>query len=82
MRLAVFARRLPLWQTVYAYFATWRDDGTLACLHSQLRAKVMAATGRQPQPTAAIIDSQSVRAIMAVDQEAAERVGEPVLRPE
>jgi transposase len=52
----------PPWQTVYWYFAAWRDDGTLARLHSQLRAQVRIAAGRQAQPTAAVIDSQSVRA--------------------
>ena len=52
----------PPWQTVYGYFALWRDDGTLARLHGELRAQVRAAAGRKPQPTAAVIDSQSVRA--------------------
>jgi len=52
----------PPWRTVYGYFATWRDDGTLARLHDALRAQVRATAGRSPQPTAAIIDSQSVRA--------------------
>ena len=52
----------PPWQTVYGYFAAWRDDGTLARLHDGLRTQVRAAAGRQSQPTAAVIDSQSVRA--------------------
>ncbi len=52
----------PPWQTVYGYFAAWRDDGTLARLHGELRARARAAAGRKPQPTAAVIDSQSVRA--------------------
>jgi transposase len=52
----------PPWQTVYGYFAAWRDDGTLARLHDVLRAQVRTAAGRKPQPTAAVIDSQSVRA--------------------
>jgi putative transposase len=52
----------PPWQTVYGYFAAWRDDGTLARLHGELRAQARAAAGRNPQPTAAVIDSQSVRA--------------------
>jgi putative transposase len=52
----------PPWQTVYGYFAAWRDDGTLARLHGGLRAAVRAAAGRDAQPTAAVIDSQSVRA--------------------
>jgi transposase len=50
------------WQTVYSYFAAWRDDGTLARLHEALRTLVRTAAGRKPQPTAAVIDSQSVRA--------------------
>jgi transposase len=52
----------PPWRTVYGYFAAWRDDGTLARLHDALRAQVRAAAGRDREPTAAIIDSQSVRA--------------------
>jgi len=52
----------PPWQTVYGYFAAWRDDGTLARLHDVLRAQVRTAAGRNAQPTAAVIDSQSVRA--------------------
>src|SRR5712675_879416 len=52
----------PPWPTVYGYFAAWRDDGTLAAVHAALRAQVRAAAGRDTEPTAAIIDSQSVRA--------------------
>ena len=52
----------PPWRTVYGYFAAWRDDGTLARLHDVLRARVRAAAGRNAEPTAAVIDSQSVRA--------------------
>jgi putative transposase len=52
----------PPWRTVYGYFAGWRDDGTLARLDDALRAQVRAAAGRRPGPTAAVIDSQSVRA--------------------
>src|SRR5215470_16435746 len=52
----------PPWPTVYGYFARWRDDGTLARLHGRLRDATRAAAGRPAPPTAAIIDSQSVRA--------------------
>ena len=52
----------PPWPTVYGYFAAWRDDGTLARLHDALRGQVRAAAGRDAEPTAAVIDSQSVRA--------------------
>ena len=52
----------PPWQTVFTWFAAWRDDGTLARLHAALRSQVRIAAGRTVQPTAAVIDSQSVRA--------------------
>ena len=52
----------PPWQTVYGYFAAWRDDGTLARLHDVLRELVRASAGRNAEPTAAVLDSQSVRA--------------------
>jgi transposase len=52
----------PPWRTVYGYFARWRDDGTLHRLHDELRGQARAAAGRTSEPTAAVIDSQSVRA--------------------
>jgi transposase len=52
----------PPWRTVYGYFAAWRADGTLDEVHDALRAQVRAAAGRNPAPSAAVIDSQSVRA--------------------
>jgi transposase len=52
----------PPWRTVYGYFARWRADGTLDALHDALRAQVRVAAGRQAAPSAAVIDSQSVRA--------------------
>ena len=60
----------PPWPTVYGYFATWRDDGTLARLHDALRAQVRAPP-RDAEPTAAVIDSQSVRAADTVPRPAA-----------
>jgi transposase len=52
----------PPWPTVYSWFARWRDDGTWLRIHDALRDRVRVAAGRQPTPTAGIIDSQSVRA--------------------
>jgi putative transposase len=52
---------LPPWQTVYGYFRAWRRDGTWQRLHDLLRTAVRVAAGRQPQPSAAILDSQSVK---------------------
>jgi putative transposase len=48
--------------TVYWWFAKWADDGTLQQLHDALREQVRVQAGRAPTPTAAIIDSRSVRA--------------------
>ena len=52
----------PPWRTVYGYFAAWHADGTLDRVHDALRDQVRAAAGRSPAPSAAVIDSQSVRA--------------------
>ena len=54
-------RHYPPWQTVYHYFRCWRLDGTWARLCAALRERVRAQAGRNPQPTAAVIDSQSVK---------------------
>jgi putative transposase len=47
--------------TVYDYFAQWRDDGTWQTRVDALREKVRVAAGREPTPSAASIDSQSVQ---------------------
>jgi putative transposase len=52
---------LPPWRIVCWYFLRWRDDGTLDRIHDRLRAAVRRADGRDVQPTAAIVDSQSVK---------------------
>ena len=52
---------LPPWQTVYGYFRAFRADGLWKCLHDRLREQVRGACGREPTPSAAIIDSQSVK---------------------
>ena len=52
---------LPPWQTAYKYFRRWSDDGTWERVHDSLRPLVREDEGRSPTPTAAIIDSQSVK---------------------
>jgi transposase len=47
--------------TVYDYFAQWRDDGTWAKIVRRLRTRVRVHEGREPTPSAACIDSQSVK---------------------
>jgi len=57
----------PPWQTVYRYFAQWRDDGTVDVIHDTLREEVRVTKetkGRKPRnptPSAGVIDSQSLR---------------------
>jgi len=51
----------PPWDIVYWYFRTWKKDGTLDRLHDELRGDLRQAEGRQRQPSAAILDSQSVK---------------------
>ena len=50
----------PPWQTVYDYFRRWRDDGTWERIAATLRERVRITLGREPTPSAAIIDSQTV----------------------
>ena len=52
---------LPKWQTVYYYFRLWRDDGTWQRIHDALRDETRRAAGRDPSPSAAILDAQSVK---------------------
>ena len=52
---------LPRWQTAYQTFRAWRQDGTWVRMHDQLRDRVRTAMGRHPQPSAAIIDAQTVK---------------------
>jgi len=51
----------PPWQTVYDYFCKWRDDGTWKKIHDTLRRRLRISVGRSEQPSAGIIDSQSVK---------------------
>jgi putative transposase len=52
---------LPAWQTVYQYFSHWRDDGTWERLNGELRIEVRQTVGKEDEPSAAILDSQSVK---------------------
>ena len=64
-RTGVAWRLLPRefgpWSTVFKWYQRWTRDGTLEALHDKLRRMVRVAEGREPGPTAAILDSQSVK---------------------
>jgi transposase len=51
----------PPWELVYHYFWLWKQDGSWQLIHDLLRGDVRVATGKQRQPSAGIIDSQSVK---------------------
>jgi transposase len=51
----------PPHQSVYVYFCAWARDGTAEKIHEMLRRRVRQAAGRQAEPTAALIDAQSIR---------------------
>ena len=51
----------PAWQTVYGYFCRWRDSHLWARLNALLVPQVRQQAGREAEPSAAIMDSQSVK---------------------
>ncbi len=51
----------PPYKTVYDYYAKWEADGTTQQVHDLLRDKTRRAHGRIAEPTAAVIDAQSVK---------------------
>jgi putative transposase len=55
-------REYPPWKTVYGYFRHWRITGVWEHINDRLRATVRQQEGRERQPSAAILDSQSVKA--------------------
>lgn len=58
---AAIPKDLPPRSTLHDYFARWDHDGTLGRLHHTLYVKCREMAGRDASPTAAIIDSQSVK---------------------
>lgn len=54
-------RDFPNWSTVYSCYHRWAWDGTLDRLHADLRTQVRGIHEKKPQPTAGIVDSQSVK---------------------
>lgn len=52
---------LPDWQSVYGYFRVWKKDGTWERLNQFLVQWLRVESVRMPEPSAAIMDSQSVK---------------------
>jgi putative transposase len=51
----------PPWKTVYDWFRRWRIDGTFERLNAELRESLRSRLGRNPNPTAGIVDSQCAK---------------------
>ncbi len=58
---SMLPKDFPPKSTVFDYFSAWRKSGLWVELNQRLRVKVRVADGRRPAPTAAILDSQSVK---------------------
>ena len=56
---------LPPRSTVHYYFAQWTADGTLEEVLRRLRERVRRAAGRAAQPTAGVMDSQTIKSVEA-----------------
>ena len=68
---------LPPWQTVYYYLRRWQREGVWDRVHHAVVMADRERVGRQPSPSAAILDSQSVR---TADQRGAQEAMTPARR--
>lgn len=59
----------PPYKTVYDYHAKWEKDGVIEAIHDALRGQVRRAAGREEQPSAALLDSQTIRTSSNVAEE-------------
>jgi transposase len=59
----------PPWQTVYWYFVRWEKQRVTLTMLDALRQQIRVADGRDPEPSAGIIDSQSVKGAESVGRE-------------
>lgn len=56
-------KSFPKWKTVFDRFRKWCRDGTLLLINHALRALVRVEDGRDAEPSAAVLDSQTVRSV-------------------
>ncbi len=54
-------REFPPWKTVFHYFRAWRLDGTWERMNQGMRQRLREKLGRHPEPSAGIVDAQSVK---------------------
>src|SRR3546814_15979380 len=68
---------LPTWQTVYYYFRRWGREGVWRRIHHTLVMADLGRAGREPSPSGAVLDSQTVR---TADQKGAPKAMTPARR--
>ncbi|MGC0208403.1 IS5 family transposase [Streptomyces levis] len=56
----------PRWNTIYGYFARWQQEGVFAQLNGLLRQLLRQKEGREAEPSACVIDAQSVKTSTSV----------------
>ncbi|WP_345516157.1 IS5 family transposase [Streptomyces yanii] len=61
VRWASMPRDFPTWRAVYRFFRRWRDNDLIRELYARLRTRLREVAGKKAEPSAAIIDSQSVK---------------------
>ena len=57
----------PPWRTVYWHFMKWRDSDRFKDLHDKLRRNLRVRLGRESEPSAGVIDSQTVKSTLAAE---------------
>lgn len=68
----------PAWQTVYGYFRSWNRDGTWLKLHDKLYQWTRVAAERDPSPSEAAVDSQSVETATMISQDVGYDAGKKI----
>jgi len=58
----------PPWYHIASYFYTWVNDGTLEQMNDYLREEIRITVGKDPEPSVAILDSQTVKTVIAGDE--------------
>ena len=70
-------KEYPPWESVYGYVRRWRSTGKWDAIHESLRGAVREKAGKAATPSAAIIDSQSVKTVQKGGSGATTRVRKP-----